>query len=712
MKLKGINPIEQHLEKIVLGVVALVFLGVLAFQFLINPNLVEVGKGEKVPPAKIYGVLADRANELKAQIDETDPTLPDVVRADLLDAYVEGFEQPVAPEPALAAALGAQNAVAALEGGTLGGTTIGDKIAPLAVPALTEPLAYAQWVTVDPYTMPSRPALASRVPSGQPYDLAGVSVQGTLDGAALRTVLTTAPEGLRPIPRKLWQGAQLAILGVEVERQAMGPDGQWGPATPVAPSAREPSPLAELSPEPDADVFAATVRDASQSLEAIAQPGYVPQISGEPWLNPSESRARLVRLANASEADRLLAQIARTEQDISDLRSGRTTRTTARRPSSRSSGSSSSGAQDPRSAGGSTGSRPTPTRPTPTPATNTSNERQITAKENQIERWREQLRQLGYDDKQDTATRSSSSSSSNVSRDVPRLLEEEALPVWAHDLTVVPGTTYRYRIRAVLNNPLYRREAVLDPDDPAQQALAADPLAHGTWSDWTEPVVVPDRTYLFVTSASESDQIGGGARVSGELYTMYYGYYRLVPISLEPGDAVHGTADLPDTLAIFNPASVPVDVADKTIADITAWSKADKATRAQFPTLPDGVNAAPEAVEAGLDLALVDVAVLPISATSGTAGRPSIEAVFRGPNGSLVVRTAGEGAGDLYARVSSSADRGELAMMERITDDGTKRARQTDPYSTNIDPRDPGYIDPRDPNYDPRRVPPGRVIPP
>ena len=33
MKLKGINPIEQHVEKIVLAVVGIVFVGVLALQF-------------------------------------------------------------------------------------------------------------------------------------------------------------------------------------------------------------------------------------------------------------------------------------------------------------------------------------------------------------------------------------------------------------------------------------------------------------------------------------------------------------------------------------------------------------------------------------------------------------------------------------------------------------------------------------------------------
>ena len=53
-----------------------------------------------------------------------------------------------------------------------------------------------------------------------------------------------------------------------------------------------------------------------------------------------------------------------------------------------------------------------------------------------------------------------------------------------------------------MNNPLYQRQALLDPDDPAQQALAADALSRGAWSAWTEPVEVPARSDLFVSGVS------------------------------------------------------------------------------------------------------------------------------------------------------------------------------------------------------------------
>ena len=51
MKLKGVNQFEQHIEKIVLGVVFLILLGVIALQFVTTPNNIEDG-GRSIPPAQ------------------------------------------------------------------------------------------------------------------------------------------------------------------------------------------------------------------------------------------------------------------------------------------------------------------------------------------------------------------------------------------------------------------------------------------------------------------------------------------------------------------------------------------------------------------------------------------------------------------------------------------------------------------------------------
>ncbi|MFN9970643.1 MAG: hypothetical protein ACK58T_12155, partial [Phycisphaerae bacterium] len=68
MKLKGINPIEQHLEKAVVGVTGLVFLGVIAQQFLTQPNQVTVGNAT-LPPERAFEPVKQAADTLKGRLE-------------------------------------------------------------------------------------------------------------------------------------------------------------------------------------------------------------------------------------------------------------------------------------------------------------------------------------------------------------------------------------------------------------------------------------------------------------------------------------------------------------------------------------------------------------------------------------------------------------------------------------------------------------------
>ena len=88
MKIKGVNPFERHVEKIVLLIVGVVFLGVVAMQFLVSPNQVDLGRGNMADPGEeIYAELERQAQALKGQITDPSPSMPDVQQADLLEAY-------------------------------------------------------------------------------------------------------------------------------------------------------------------------------------------------------------------------------------------------------------------------------------------------------------------------------------------------------------------------------------------------------------------------------------------------------------------------------------------------------------------------------------------------------------------------------------------------------------------------------------------------
>lgn len=692
MKVKGINPVEQHVEKIVLAVVAVVLLAVIAMQFLTSPNAVEVAANDERPPDQIYTVLQDRANRLRGQMEDPSPTLPEVNRADLLGLYEAGAGKAVAPAPTLAAWLDRGSGVEALAGGLEDVAAGSGLVSPIEVPALTEPVGFAQWATLDPFWLAQNPGVAPGVPEGQPHDVAGVSVQGTFNGKALYAALSQPEDGSRPVPRRLWQRGGLSLLGVEVERQRRTAEGTWGASETVQGFVPGVRPLDEVSGSPDPAVLTGTARAVSQAVGAVIQPAYPATISGEAWRPPGESAARFGRSGTQSRADRVLAQIARLEQEIQELTSGGG-RTVVQRPTTgRDPGGRDPGGRGP--AGPGTRGDPAPSTTTPRDTT----ERQVEIKQAQIDRLREELTDLGYT-APEVATLASGASSAPIG--LQAVLESEATPVWAHDLGVEPGAAYRYRLRVVANNPLYGQQTAVDAADPSQVALTRDALLRSAWSDWSEPVEVPERTYFFVRSATEQDALGLGARVTAEVYRMYYGYYRRASVSMELGDVIRAEAAVPGTLALFDPARVDVAGAEGAIARIRSEAGGQDPVRSGGQPRgtgalewPLGVSPAPSTVPVAMDVALVDVVQTLESGVDsglGRASRPGVQALFRDVGGALLVRSVGEEGGELFDRVSWSADRGAVALLERrVPGQGPSFAAGASPQA--------------DPAYDPRQI--------
>ncbi len=682
MKIKGVNPIERHIEKIVLLVVGVVFLGVVAMQFLVNPNQIDLGGGAKANPGEeIFAELERSAHALEGQINDPNPSLPEVNQANLLEMYEAGMSNPTSVDPTLAAWLDRPSGLESLTGGSVDLLLADGEIKPLAVPAPRSPIAAAQWNTLDPFAEGEWGVLGGSRSGNAPADFAGVTVEGSFPGTELLAALTDVEEGKRPIPRKLWQRGGIAVLDVQLERQELGADGTWSEPQTVTPAG--PDALATLSPDPDPEVVMTLVRAVVDEPGAIMTPNYPPTISGDPWVPPTEALGRAGRWANQAEADRIRAAIARLEDELGSGGRTRTTRSTTTR--------------DPGAGGGRTpgSTRPTPSRPT-RPA---NTDAQDDAKRRQIERLQERLAELGFDEDGDSTTtrrpttrqpstsgrnpgsdnprfiddrRSGSSRATTARRDAPALLDEEAAPVWAHDLSVRPGATYRYRIRTVVNNPLYGREALLDPDDPAQQALAKEALVQGAWSEWTEPIEVPQRKYLFVKGVSGSGAIDGASRVTGEVFEMYYGYYRRSPFTLELGDGVTASAPLPETIVVIDPARLSESDAERVLSDLERWV-ADRNQNADNPPvrpeLPVGASRAPSEIELRYDAALVDIAesmTRQRASSLSSSDAAVLEAVFRLPDGSLMVREVGEDESEVYALVDASAVRGERSASRRV----------------------------------------------
>ena len=104
--------------------------------------------------------------------------------------------------------------------------------------------------------------------------------------------------------------------------------------------------------------------------------------------------------------------------------------------------------------------------------------------------------------------------------------------IWAHDLTVKPGATYRYRLRAGAMNPFFLREKILVE---GQKPLAKQLTLVSAPSKWTEAISIHRKTYFFLVDGSRRDDEG-----RMELYRRFDGSWRRQELEVRPGEPIGG----------------------------------------------------------------------------------------------------------------------------------------------------------------------------
>jgi hypothetical protein len=614
MKLKGINPIEQHVEKIVLGLVALVFVGVLTVQFLFAPNEVDYD-GQKVAPNQVLSRLGEKAKGVLAAMDDPDPALPEVSTPDLLASYEArladtGFDRTRLASQSFGDRF--ELAVSEVEG-------LEGPVTPLRLPLPGQAMAVSQWSTIDPFFARATPELDAYLPEIQPMDKVSVTVEATVNGELIREALESAEEGRRAIPSHWWSEAGeglVEVLTVAAERQRRNADGSWGDPEPIE-SVRWTSTLLEAfnegAPEDDTagweDLRAADLLNlaglAKDDPSLVSQPAYLPSIAGVEWVPPSKVEERQSRLEIEADIGRVEREIANLEDEIVQIqdRMAANQQRTTQQPTDPAGRGGGGGGLIIGGGGGGAGARNRANRPDPMQQRIESKREDIADKGVELDELFDRLADLGGDaDPQRTARRPSAQggrpgggggplvlgggqsggpimlgggdprrgattrgarSRGPVSRvsavESPGpLLSLEDYSVWVHDLSVEPGAVYRYRVRYGVNNPLYKRS--VGSDEPEMLEVAERPVVESEWSGWTEPVSVGRTSYFFVTNARDQGQLGQSASAAtAEVYRMFYGYYRKHTLSLEPGDAVQGEFRLPDDLPLFDVQEVSAD---------------------------------------------------------------------------------------------------------------------------------------------------------
>lgn len=531
MKLKGIHPLEQHVEKLVLGVFVLAALGMIAFQFL-RDSSVKVNN-KQTPIANAYEEAIREAERLQGRIRSSDlpPNLPEVAD-DVAASLRDRLNDPVAPETTLASTLGFLSP--GHDGEIAEGTDEAAEYATLVPPAPVNPVARSFAGALDPVAVEASPELREFVPAEQPYDIRAVSVQATFPASEFVRWLDTDHDGEGPqvaYPKFLWIN-RLAAIDVQLERQQLLPSGEYSDAVVVPPTpglqqvAREA--LAAGVPAPAA--FRAIVASAREQRDSIVRPAFLPMIAGEAWTPPG---AQPVAVANPGQAADP-AELARLRSILSDKqRDLEQVEADLNKPQGNEGGGDRQSTRaQPVGPGGGGGGR----ERGPTPE-----ERRREALTQRRDRLQADIRQIEQTiaDMGGAAPAAQGPGPDLLATDSPTLDSGEDVVFWAHDLTAAPGATYRYRVRLVTSNPLFGDRNFPD----------ATPVVEGEFSEWSAPIEVAPQTMVFFTSAQGGIGDQGGpqnAGASAEVYHFFYGYWRRANVRLSPGDAITAEVTAPE----------------------------------------------------------------------------------------------------------------------------------------------------------------------
>lgn len=613
MKLKGVNPVIQHIEKVVLGLAVLIFLAVISLQFVGQSNTVKVDSRE-VAPDQIYNELAATARSLQSQISDRSPALPEVKPVDLVARYNQAFESSADSTPKLAAALGNGIDVASQLGVTITedrGPTPGD-VAAMPVPATSTPIVSTTWGTLDPYAVLEVPAYADIVPSAQPFDFPSVSIEAEFSGIELRNVLE-GNDGYPGVPRLFWVSTGMAVMGMDVERQQLQADGSWSASQPITPPPGSATPTNAVNQNDGLARLITIIERAQDAAPMVMRPMFPPTISGPDWKAPSEAQGN--QALGLNEKEQAQRKLARLTAEIQRLKN----------PPGRSGGSATRASRDPRSG---TGNRPTGRQPS-----RNTNDQRIERLEEQIEDTRDELERLGVD--------------TEIAQGPVDILDQEFIQLWSHDLGVQPGATYRYRTRVILNNPYFRKGPYLDEEDSAQQALTVEPFSTGDWSDWSNPIDVGSKEFFFVTQASKPAVGAELPQARVELYTMYYGFYRRSSMTINEGQPLLTDMRVSNDLFMFDTGLIKADDAAKYIEELNQG--------AEDINRPEGLLETPDRLSVNLNAFMIQVMNDPI--VLATEQDPqSLRLTFRLSDGSLITRVpAQDRASALYEQAQSSS---------------------------------------------------------
>ncbi|MBX3359571.1 MAG: hypothetical protein KF745_14215 [Phycisphaeraceae bacterium] len=629
MALKGINSFEQHVEKIFVAVIGAAVLGIVAWQFVGPKNTVKVGPKD-LSYDLAYPEIERKAREVQGKMQQTEVNPPAVPAVEQFAAFTTKYRAPVAVQPRLA--WGGDVRGARIEDAPTTGIGEGQSVA-LTIPAPASPVAMVYMATISPGEATEAPELKKYLPAELPYDKAGVSVEATFSGVALRKALEADPDGpgpAKPIPAFWWTGDSTQILGIRLERSERRVDGTWSDPVVVPAMPGRLDILAEIAKEPvNPNLLRDMVKLATESSTQVRRPQYYSIMFGEDWTPPTEA-GKDAKAGNQQEITTEKRKLADVDGAIARLKEQATKASEQSKKAI---------------------------------------EKSLARYEADRQKIVERLAELG--EPVEGATAAAVAEKPEVV-DGP-LLQAESVRVWSHDVTAERGKTYRYRVILALSNPIYGHGAGLKPEE---EEKAKNPIALSTPSPWTAPVKIPDDSYYFITSAQDGGNARqlGGARAAAELYKFFGGYWRKGTISLEPGDAIAGTVRVPDLDRLLATISEPGDPNIAPQAERPSGGRLAGGGTARGPAASPPAGGAAggdksepirfKEVPVSRDAFLLDVAAIPAEGRNTTGVQ--FQAYIRDRNGNISVRVPDtDRSSPEYQAISHSAAKGEEVVRPK-----------------------------------------------
>jgi hypothetical protein len=535
MKIKNISPLEAHYEKLLL-VLGLIVLGLSAlFYGMDTPNVVKIG-GKELKPQEIDPEILKEANRLKSALDnkDLDPKMLEMK----VPSYARNFEEKLAkPVTALAEFPATLGPVFGMAG------TVVDGNSPYYEPQIPAPTIAgiaADMAVVDAQEVAANLELAQMLPKGAPADISWVSLKGVFDMATMLAELNKFTE--EPRTRKLesiWWQNSFAIADVQIERQEQNPAGEWSDSKIVGVLPGAAFDPRQVPQDVDLQVAAGLVAHIRKHQIAILQPPF-PQLRDRTWNAPAEgvepnqegAAGELLRAKRALDDKEKVLATAKASLERLELAATRRAAGAAKTKSS---------------------SQPDSTTP-PEPITESEGEGvaggavytasaadttkaianmkarvdELTKQRNAaLEVFKKLLPPAAPGKSPDAAD---AGIPGGETQGTQNLMQMRSVDLWASDLTVKPGSTYRYRMRVRVINPLFKKS---EPPEEQRKKHLKSFLADGPWSEWSKPVLVPDKFHYFFTGATPRP-----TQATVEVWKFYDGAWRSAEFRLKPGDPV------------------------------------------------------------------------------------------------------------------------------------------------------------------------------